>query len=35
MLLLVLVVSGALRYVVGPVFEVLAAAYIGLVRLLL
>src|SRR5437867_9451805 len=32
MLLLVLVVSGALRYIVGPVFDVLTAAYIALVR---
>src|SRR5439155_4885388 len=35
MLLLVLVVSGALRYIVGPVFDVLTAAYIALVRLFL
>jgi Zn-dependent protease len=35
MLLLVLVVSGALRYIVGPVFDVVTAAYIALVRLFL
>jgi Zn-dependent protease len=35
LLLLLLVVSGATRYVVGPVFEVLVRAYVGLVRLLL
>jgi Zn-dependent protease len=35
MLLLVLVVSGALRYIVGPVFDILTAAYIALVRLFL
>lgn len=34
-LLLLLVFSGATRYVVGPVFEALVRAYIGLVRLLL
>jgi Zn-dependent protease len=34
LLLLLLVVSGATRYVVGPVFEVLLRAYVGLVRLL-
>jgi Zn-dependent protease len=35
MILLVLVMSGATRYIVGPVFEALTAAYIALVRLLL
>jgi Zn-dependent protease len=35
MILLVLVVSGATRYIVGPVYEVLTTAYIALVRLLL
>jgi Zn-dependent protease len=35
LILLVLVVSGATRYIVGPVFEVLTAAYVALVRLLL
>jgi Zn-dependent protease len=34
-ILLVLVVSGATRYIVGPVFEVVTAAYVALVRLLL
>jgi Zn-dependent protease len=35
LLLLLLVVSGAARYVVGPVFEVLLQAYVGVVRLIL
>jgi hypothetical protein len=35
MILLELVVSGATRYIVGPMFEVLTAAYIALVRLFL
>ncbi|MBI4246420.1 MAG: site-2 protease family protein [Candidatus Rokubacteria bacterium] len=35
LLLLLLVVSGATRYVVGPLFELLAGFYIALVRLLL
>lgn len=35
LLLLVLVVSGATRYLIGPVIELVARGYIGLVRLLL
>ena len=35
MILLVFVVSGATRYIVGPVFHVMIAAYVALVRLLL
>ena len=35
MMLLVFVVSGATRYIVGPVFQVMIAAYVALVRLLL
>jgi Zn-dependent protease len=34
LVLLVLVVSGATRYIVGPVFEAMTAAYVALVRLL-
>ena len=35
MILLLLVVSGATQYIVGPVFEILTTAYVALVRLLL
>jgi Zn-dependent protease len=35
MILLLLVVSGATQYIVGPVFEILTTAYIALVRLFL
>ena len=35
MILLVFVVSGATRYIVGPVFQAMTAAYVALVRLLL
>ena len=35
MILLVLVVSGATRYIVGPAFQVMIAAYVALVRLFL
>jgi Zn-dependent protease len=35
LLLLVLVVSGATQYLVGPIFEALARLYVGLVRRLL
>ncbi|MGH7341995.1 MAG: site-2 protease family protein, partial [Candidatus Rokuibacteriota bacterium] len=35
MILLVLVVSGATRYVVGPVFQALTTLYVALVRLIL
>lgn len=35
MLLLALVVSGATRYVIGPVFEIVASLYLVLIRLVL
>ena len=34
MLLLVLVVSGATRYVIGPVFEALTSVYVAVLRLI-
>jgi Zn-dependent protease len=35
MILLVLVVSGATRYIVGPVFQAMTNVYVALVKLLL
>ena len=35
MILLVLVVSGATRYIVGPVFQAMTNVYVALVRLFL
>jgi Zn-dependent protease len=35
LILILLVISGATRYVIGPVFAVVSAFYVGLVRLLL
>jgi len=35
MILLVLVVSGATRYIVGPLFQAMTNVYIALVRLFL
>ena len=35
MILLVLVVSGATRYIVGPAFQIMTSLYVALVRLLL
>ena len=35
MILLVLVVSGATRYIVGPVFQAMANFYVAVVRLFL
>jgi hypothetical protein len=35
MVLLVLVISGATSYIVGPVFKAMTGVYVALVRLLL